>query len=84
MEHAVWAEVAGGDGGHLPQECRDALLAAARARHYLSALMLAAPMELAGAVLAALAPHPAPGIVCVFAAQARCALRCFCCIRGCC
>ncbi len=79
VEHAVWAEVAdAASGAALPPGCREAALATVRARRYLGALAAAAPLELFGAVLAALAPHPAPGIAAVFAAQARarvCAVR---------
>ena len=40
-----------------------------RAKDFLTALALAAPAELCGAALAAMAPHPAPGIALMCAAQ---------------
>ena len=60
-----------GDDGSEPRGCADARLAVARARRYALALAATVPLELAGAVLTALAPHPAPGVFAIVAAQAR-------------
>jgi hypothetical protein len=71
VEHAVHLEIGtpGADGSE-PRGCIDARLASTRARRYAAALAATSPLELAGAVLAALAPHPAPGVFAMVAAQA--------------
>jgi hypothetical protein len=76
VEHAVHLEIGtpGADGSE-PRGCIDARLASTRARRYAAALAATSPLELAGAVLAALAPHPAPGVFAMVAAQACRALH---------
>ena len=71
LEVKLHRELGGGASGESQD---DPVLIAAhtsqrRAKDFLTALALAAPAELCGAALAAAAPHPAPGIALMCAAQ---------------
>jgi hypothetical protein len=69
QESGIYAQLAADGRAGAADAAREATLSEARTRQLLLRHAVAAPLELAGAVLAALAPFPAPGVALMCASQ---------------